>query len=207
MPRRPTPRCRRRPCTAARPRRASRARCPGAPRSTAARASADPRRPRRPRRCPRRPGHPRTLEAPAPHVEPRGGEPLRRALRVVGREAQVMDALAVLCQAPAERRVRPRRHELDLRSARGHEGRPAHPVVATLELVVADDPLLELAGVEDTQDPGPVLDRAVEVVDEETDVGEGAARHRFNLSIGWARTSYSPSDRPTISFMISLVPP
>jgi hypothetical protein len=91
--------------------------------------------------------------------------------------SRLVHALAVLGQALAQRRVRPGLHELDLGPAGGHERRPAHAVVAALEVVVAHDPLLELPGIEDPQDLRPVLDRAIEVVDQQADVREGTARH------------------------------
>ena len=72
-------------------------------------------------------------------------------------------------------------HQLDLGAVVGDERRPAHLVVAALEVLVADDLLLQLARVERAQDLGPVGDRLVEVLDQQAHVGEGSGRHLGSL--------------------------
>jgi hypothetical protein len=79
---------------------------------------------------------------------------------------------------------------------RGDEGRPAHVVLAALELVVADDRIGRLTGVEHAEDLAPVLDRAIEVEDEEADVGEGTAGHMTSVA-GWDRSKvHEPNNQP-----------
>ena len=91
--------------------------------------------------------------------------------------------LAVLCEPAAERAVRGRFHELDLGAAVGDEGRPAHAVLAALEILIANEWLLDLAGIEHLQQLGPVLDGPVEVLDEQAHVGKRSTRHRRLLHV------------------------
>src|SRR5690606_9788476 len=97
---------------------------------------------------------------------------------VVGGEAQVVNVLAHLLQAVAHGGARGGLDELDLGAAMVDEGGPLHAgVVAAGELVVADDGVFQLGGIQHLEDLGPVFNGFVEVFDYHAYVCKRAAGH------------------------------
>ena len=92
-----------------------------------------------------------------------------------------MDVLAALVEDLLQEALRGRLEELDRAAAGVDERRPLH-VLATLDALAVGD-ALRLLRVEDSEDLLPLLDRRVEIGDEERDVVEPHLRHGHSLRL------------------------